>query len=93
MAGGIQLTNASYSFDKYRRGADVTFSKQVAIGDTTYIPGASIWLANSFFARNRPDLQVYTFGKQNDYLRNVYSSRKEGLDKVLKCFQRLAEGE
>jgi hypothetical protein len=82
LASGIMLTNAAFSFDSNIKRAHNVLTKRVAILDTTFIPGASTWMANSVLTRRRPDLHVFTMGTQNNYLAELSLERRNTLSKL-----------
>lgn len=82
LASGIMLTNACSSYNPNNKSADNVLARRVAILDTTFIPGASAWLASSVLARRRPDLQVFTMGAQYNDLADLSLERRNTLSQL-----------
>jgi len=76
------LTSAVSSYTPQNKNAANVLAKRVAILDTTFIPGASTWLASSVLARRRPDLQVFTMAAQHNDLAELSIERRKTLSQL-----------
>lgn len=64
------------------KGAANVFSRRVAQGATTYIPGTAVWIADTLQARLRGELDIYNMGSQ-------LNLPHQKLDKRLKTLESL----
>jgi hypothetical protein len=64
------------------KGAANVFSRRVAQGATTYIPGTATWLVDTLQARLRGELDVYNMGSQLNLPHQKLDKRLETLESL-----------
>lgn len=67
------------------------FSKRVAQGATSYIPGTGLWILDTLQARSRGELDIYNLGQQLSLPHQKLSDRQSKIESMQKTLNGISE--